>query len=103
MKAAPVFQRKKTNNKTNLTLNRSKSWEVKNADKKNSDCLKGHQLLFVTTAVFTVKIKLVFYRNYLMYYILNQYVNFVLKTHGVAESKECQLLLIGGKDYKTST
>lgn len=36
------FKGKKTNNKTNLTLNRSKSWEVKNADKKNSDCLKGH-------------------------------------------------------------
>lgn len=98
-----LFVKGKKPHQPNLTLNHSKSWKVKNVDKKNSDCLKGHQFLSVTTAVFPVKIKLVFYTNYLIYYILSQCVNFVLTTHGVAESKKCQLLLTGGKDYKTST
>lgn len=71
MKAAPIFQRK-TKIKSNLTLSHSKSWKVKNADKKNSGCLRGHQFLSVTTAVLPVKIKLAFCRNYLIYYTLNQ-------------------------------
>lgn len=34
-----------------------------------------------------MKIKVVFYRNYVTNYILNQYVNFVLTAHGVQKAR----------------